>query len=186
MIKNRFVNISPLLILAEGLVSANGIGEGRFIPVVIIDVSVHPKISELFRVHEHAPSGDVLTQWGTVLFKSQFLFLKMQFKSPMEAEFEILFDVVKNTALIDSIMHAQALYIQAGQPGDSVSGTFNKEVPRILAEIPRTFSFEKWDKLAHKVTMKKLRNKGLNRDASRKAATEVLRSGREMWKIRRP
>jgi len=183
---NRLVKISPLQIVTDGIVSVNGVGEGRFIPVVILDVSKRPEIGELLRIHEHAPPGDVLTQWGGVPFNNQLLFLKMQFKSPMECDFEVLFNVFRHTALIDAIMHAQALYIQGGILGDSVSGTFNKAVPRILAEIPRTYSFEKWDKLAHKVTTKKLRDKGLSRDAARKAAAEVLRTGREMWNIRRP
>lgn len=184
MIKFKYQKASPVKIVADGLISAPEVGEGRFIPMILLNTTGRPDIDELLRVHEHTPPGDVITQWAIVPFKSQMV-LHMQFKKPIECQFEILFDIDKQGALVDAIMHAQAVYIQSGQPGESVSGSLSNAKSRILAEIPRTDNFKTWDKVIHKVMTKKMRLKGLDRTTARQAASDVLKTAREMWNVRR-
>lgn len=185
MIKYKVKKISAVKIVGDGLLSAPIIGEGRFIPAMILQTTHRPDIDELLRVHEHTPPGDVLTQWAIVPFRPQCLILQMRFEKPMACEFDILFDVDKNSALIDAIMHAQAVYIQPGVPGDSLSQSMDKNIPRIIAEIPRPDYFEKWNKLILKIMTKKMRAQGMERHVARKAAVDLLKAGREIWNIRR-
>src|ERR1700730_420478 len=53
-----------LRIVADGAIAHSGVGEGRLIPLVILDTSSRPDLEEYIRVHQYAGAGDVKCQWG--------------------------------------------------------------------------------------------------------------------------
>jgi hypothetical protein len=111
------------------------------------------------------------------------MILYMEFLKPMNCEFGILFDAEGKLALIDAIMHAQAVYLQAGKPGDRLSRTI--DATKMIVEVPRGDYFVMWEKRMPKLVAKRMRAKGLSRSDSRKAAPEVIKTMREMWNKRR-
>ena len=48
---------TPVPIVAEGAISSTTLGDGRLIPVLILDTSNRPDIDEFVRVHQHLPAG---------------------------------------------------------------------------------------------------------------------------------
>ena len=54
----------PARIINDAAVATVGVGDGRLIPLVIIDSAERPDIEELVRVHKYLPPGDVKVQWG--------------------------------------------------------------------------------------------------------------------------
>ncbi|HET8600460.1 MAG TPA: hypothetical protein VFL99_09045 [Segeticoccus sp.] len=53
-----------LPVTADGAIATAGVGGGRLVAVVMVDLSGHPQVAKLMRVHKHVGSGDVLSQWG--------------------------------------------------------------------------------------------------------------------------
>ena len=54
----------PVRIVWDAAIATTIIGDGRLIPLLIIDASERPDVSELVRIHKHLPPGDVICQWG--------------------------------------------------------------------------------------------------------------------------
>lgn len=182
---DRLVNI-----VNTGIISDSDRGEGRMIPVLILNTVGHDDITELFRVHEHLPPGDVITQWLWSLASSTALFLRMKYLKPMSCEFTIVFDTHRHVSAIDGILHSQAVYLQSGKEGDTLSSTMQLEAGtaswvRILAEVPRMDFFDVWNKRILKILSKRFREHGLNRHQRDVAAHKQLNSMRQVWGIRR-
>jgi len=181
--KIRLTKVRPVQIVGDGLVSSTERGEGRFIPVLILNTADRPDIDELLRVHQNLPPGDVVTQWSTVLFAKESIVLNMRFIKPMSCKFGIAFDPYKYGVLIDAILYAQALYFLSGKVGDQVSSTTDK--PKILAEVPRLSFLNTWNKRYLRIASRRFRLNGLDRTAAKRAAREMIESIREMWEMRR-
>lgn len=180
----RLTTTKPIRIVGDGLVASSARGEGRFLPVLILDASERPDIDDLIRVHEHLPPGDVLTQWATVPFaKNETLILHMNFIRPMTYEFAIGFNPRIHGLLIDAILYSQGVYILTGREGDTVSNSLDR--PKIIAEVPRSEFYNTWHKMAPSIIQKRFRQQGLSRRESRAAAEDMLRNIREMWNIRK-
>ena len=52
----------PVPILADAAIATEKIGNGKLIPVLILDTSERPDVAELIRIHAHLPQGDVISQ----------------------------------------------------------------------------------------------------------------------------
>lgn len=168
--------IAPVPIVADGGLATRGVGEGRIIPVVIIDTSERPDIEELVRVHEYLGPGDATFQWGQINWKLNTFDLVLQFKRPAEINLVLSFDVDSQGGLVDQIMTSNAMYIQPGIPGDRLSSTL--ESPKVLVELPETGAKQAWDRVHLKSTTKQFRDKGLSRQRAKAAARAAI----EEWR----
>jgi hypothetical protein len=124
-------------IVGNGAILHDEIGEGRFIPVLIIDFGGFSDASDLFIVHRSTVAGDVKTTWSKdfTLFKSKYIFLQIEFLRPMEISFGIRFDLSNQFPLVDSVINANCFYLCSGKLGDQVS---EQKSDRILIEVPET------------------------------------------------
>jgi hypothetical protein len=172
----------PVTIVGDAAIAAASIGDGRLIPLIIIDTSDRPDLNELIRVHEHLPPGDVDVQWGVLPGSVDRIALVLSFKKPVEAIAVLEFNIVEQGILVDQILTAKILYLQSGQPGDRF--ITNPAASRIFIEIPDTGFRERWDKLFHKRVTKDMRTKGLSRQEARQAASQAIREMREFGRLR--
>ena len=109
----------PIYTIQEnGLISDPNWGEGRLIPVVVLNSQKDNNLKELLRIHVTSEgSGDVIVQWGMPLrqfFKPKVWFLVVKFTKPMDFSFIIEFVLEKNPALIDAIIQSRGLYLRYG------------------------------------------------------------------------
>lgn len=181
---------NPVKIVNHSAVSSTGIIDGRFIPVLVIDTFERPDIDELVQFHDTTPSGDVRCSWGSnqahkwkktpVDLSKVALFL--EFERPCETFINIEFDVLKNGAVIDTLLESKTFYLQPGKEGDRFSHDINR--PKIGVEVPDTGFRDLWDELWHKSLVKKFKKTGLNRSESIKAANDTIRETRKMYSYR--
>jgi len=180
----------PVKIVSDAAISSVEVTDGRFIPVLIIDTSERPDIDELVKFHDLTPSGDVRCTWGSNLaykwkktpIDLSKVALFLEFERPCETFINIEFDVLKNGAVIDTILASKIFYLQPGRKGDRFSHDINR--PKIGVEVPDTGFGELWDKLWHKSLVKKFKKTGLNRTDAIKAADDTIREIRKMYSYR--
>src|ERR1700736_891278 len=122
-------------IAGDASVSTVSVGNGRLIPLVILDTRDRPDVEAIIEAHRNglAP-GDVLVTWGELNGRRDHVALVCQFIRPVESLVVIEFAIFPQGILIDQALTAKALYIQGGRPGDRVSNDLKK--PKVLIEIP--------------------------------------------------
>ncbi|MCW5699360.1 MAG: hypothetical protein KIT00_05925 [Rhodospirillales bacterium] len=179
----RKEHIAPFLY--DGAIATTVLGEGRLITVLILDKNKHREIHDLALIHRSVPSGDVKSQWA-MSPENHRVFLHLIFERPIEFEIVIPFNVADEGNLVDNILRSQAVYLQAGQPGDRVSTTFDE--PKVIVEVPQGGFEVKWQKIWLKALTKNARMRGLNRQRAKEAALkaiELIRSFQKgpVWKI---
>ncbi len=172
----------PLRIVADAAIATTILGEGRLIPLVILDTSDRPDVEELIRVHQHLPPGDAECQWGTLDRFKQKVALLLTFKRPAEMVVILEFDIVKQGILVDQALIAKGIYLQSGRDGDRF--ITNPDAPKILVEIPDTGFHDFWNRVFHDHIMKRMRKRGLGRKQAKEAATEVIKEMREFGQFR--
>ena len=172
----------PLRIVADAAIATRNCGEGRLIPLIILDTTERPDIEELIRIHQHITPGDVETQWGKLINSKGTVALILSFKRPSELVIIIEFDIVRQGILVDQILASKGLYIQSGREGDRFIN--NPEAIKILAEIPDTGFLKIWDQLFHDNIMKHMKNRGLSRKEAKNAANKFIKELREFGKLR--
>jgi hypothetical protein len=144
----------PVPIISDGALATVIVGEGRLIPVLILDTSKRSDIEDLVKAHALLPPGDVKSRWGYLNQSKNNIALILSFERPSNILVIIEFNIVDQGVLIEQILNANALYIQPGKKGDRPSDTFNN--PRILVEIPDTIGFIKeWKNIWLKELAKK-------------------------------
>jgi hypothetical protein len=168
---------SPVKIVWDGAVATIGVGEGRLIPLVIIDGSDRPDVEELIRVHQYLPPGDVESKWVQLIKGDEGkICLMLSFKRPVELVAILEFDIISQGGLIDQILTAKALYLQAGREGDRLATTIDS--PRMSVEVPGTGFHDEWNRMFMKWTEKGFRQRGLNRQDAKRATREFI----EKWR----
>lgn len=172
----------PAKIVSDAAIATVNVGEGRMIPLVIIDTSDRPDIEELVRIQEHLPSGDVSVQWGSLEDTPKLVALLIKFIRPVEAFLVLNFDIVKQGVIVDQILLSKALYLQPGQEGDRFANTMDAK--KLLIEIPETGFSNTWDKMLFKHLVKDFREKGLPKYQAREAAKGVIEEWRKFGKLR--
>ena len=155
---------------------------GRLIPLLILDTTNRPDLTEAIRIQSSVPSGDVEFFWGKVSKKSEHISLFLSFKRPTNRNAIIEFDHIKRGILVESILTAKAVYIQAGKPGDRISDNFNK--PKVLIEIPDTGFRPYWDKIFSKSLVRYFRREGYSYKEARLAVKKYLNDIREIIQFR--
>lgn len=178
----RIFNELPVPIVADAAISTKAIGDGRLIPLVILDTTDRPDLDELMRVHEHVRPGDVVSQWATLQDSSARLGLLLSFKKPMEMTVLLAFDIAKQGGLVDQIIRTRGLYIQAGRKGDRFIA--NPDSPKIIIEIPDMGFSREWDNLFLRATIKRMRQSGLTRREAKEAARLHITNWRKFGDFR--
>ncbi len=172
----------PARIISDAAVATIGVGDGRLIPLVIIDSAERPDIEELVRVHEHLPPGDVKVQWGDLKSAPDSIALFLKFTRPAEAFLVLNFDIVKQGGVVDQILSSRALYLQPGREGDRLSNTLHAK--RILIEVPETGFGKTWDGILFKHLVKDFRRKGLPKDQAKEATKGFIEEWRKIGRSR--
>jgi hypothetical protein len=145
---------------------------GRLIPVVMVDASGHPEITELIRAHEHTPAGDCVSQWATALGNSNQVRLRLKFERPVATEFLIEFELPKFGGAIDNILRARSMYLLEGALDSTFTSTEGR--PRILIELPSTGFELAWQRIFRKSISNMFREEGQSRGASRMLADKFI------------
>jgi hypothetical protein len=172
----------PVPIVADAAIATGIIGDGRLIPLIILDASERHDLEELIRVHQYLRPGDVVSQWATIEDGSGRIALLLTFEKPMSMTVLIAFDMTKYGGLIDQIIRAKGLYIQAGKAGDRL--IHNPDKPKLILEIPDTGFSRTWDGLLRKSVVKRMREAGLSRREAKDAARLIIIEWRKFGDFR--
>lgn len=168
----------PVPIAADAAISTVIFGEGRLIPLLILNTSNRPDIEDMIKAQVHLPPGDVESQWGRLLEMESTVSLILKFTRPSEVFVLLCFNVSKQGILIETILKSKALYLQAGRPGDRFITTI--DTPRMLIEVPDMDFQKEWNKIWPKEIAKTLRSDGLKRKEAKLAAEKIIK---EMQKV---
>lgn len=178
----------PVPIVSDPIMATKGIGQGSFIPVLILDTSERQDIETMVEAHRYLGSGDVRCNW--TIHKRPFGLdsprLILQITKPSKCVVIIEFDLAKSQGvLVDQILWAQGVYLQPGRPGDRIATAYNNL--RILVEAPTNIAFQARFRLLHeKAIVRRLRKRGLNRQQSRRAAREIQDKYRSVFRTAVP
>jgi hypothetical protein len=162
----------PVRIVGDAAIAQHGLGEGKLIPLLILDTRNRPDIDELIRVHEHLPPGDVLSQWAQVENRTGTISLILQFQRPSKVTIIVEFDIVQQGVLVDQILRARTVFLQAGRPGDRF--ITNPDAQKISAGIAEGGFSGLWDSMWHKHLTTDMRASGLKRSEAKRAARQVI------------
>ena len=172
----------PVPIVSDAAIAAAALGDGRLIPLLIIDTTARPDLTEFIRIQEHLPPGDVDIQWGFLPESKDRVALVLSFKKPLEAVAILEFDVVTQGVLVDQILTAKVLYLQSGRSGDRFKTT--RDAVRVFVEVPDTGFRKRWDGLFHKQLARNMRAKGLSGKQAKQAAAEAIEVMRSVGQLR--
>ncbi len=172
----------PVPIVGDGAIATVTLGEGRMIPVLIIDTSERPDVEDLIKAQEQQPQGDVQSQWGRLSRSKSHVSLVLVFQRPSNVLLILEFDAVRQGILIESILTSKALYIQPGRMGDRLSSTLDNS--RILVEVPERGFWQEWRNIWHRKLEKYFRKEGLKRSDAREAARTAISQVREICEFR--
>ena len=171
-------------VIGNGCLSSTEIGEGRFLPSLIIDTEGDVEVSELIALHKTAPPGDTDLSWGipATFFKSDTITLILEFIRPMKVNFGIDFSVKENHSIIDGIIQSRGFYLQVGSVGDKIS-EFKNDF--ILIEVPDLSFDEYWEKILFDLVKDNLKKNGVKRKEVNNLTAEHIKKMREVWNVRR-
>ncbi|HEX8646559.1 MAG TPA: hypothetical protein VF715_06635 [Thermoleophilaceae bacterium] len=162
---------------------AGPVADGRLVPVLILDTAARPEVTEMVRVHEHLPPGDVLSQWGSALNDDDAVTLLLEFQRPVAVDVTLVFSIERQAVLVESILNAGALYLQPGKPGDRFRDKLDEA--RILIEVPSTGFEPHWERLLHKRMVKVMAGRlGISRRKARPAAERHIAEIRSLTRLR--
>jgi hypothetical protein len=165
----------PLRIVADAAIATVALGHGKLIPLVILDTSERPDVTEFVRIHSFLPPGDVRVSWVQYPRGKKNLSLLIQAIRPSEVTFIIAFDLDSpHCVIVEQIIRTRALYVQPGRDGDRLVTTM--DMPRILVEIGDLGFDETWNYLLDAAMIRQFRSSGMSKaqakDASKKLVTE--------------
>ncbi len=160
-------------IIDDGAIATEKVGEGRMVPVVILDCTEIIELRDLIYAHEeNLPPGDVECTWGTITKDKTKVVLILNFIKPKNLEVSLHFDIEKQYSIIDGILIANGLYLQPTESGKKVSQGLQKK--KIIVEIPDTGFSSKWEDLYSKMLVKKFKKSGFSRSEAIKK-TEIFK-----------
>jgi hypothetical protein len=186
VVKPRYVTIvaQPHEVKAVRIVGDAGIAhpdvaEGRMIPVVIVDTSDRPDIDEMIKVHEHLKTGDLIANWSQRMGHPNEVELALTFVRPVEIKVFIEFDLTRNHGmLVEGILAAKALYLQAGREGDRLGR--NIKAAKVIMGIPDTGFRDGWEKIYLNYAISKFKMEGMSRTNAKRSAKEYISNARSM------
>lgn len=173
----------PVPIVWDATVASVGVGEGKMIPLLILDTSRRPDIETMLLAHKHSGPGDVISGWSIPSrFNTSHVSLVLEQTKPSHCVIILEFNVADRGGVVDQIVQAQGVYIQSGREGDRLANTLDKQ--RILVEVPTRDFKSEWDKIFRKQLRKKFRRDGLSRQAAKNAVDEFLKEWRQFGALR--
>ncbi|WPV00041.1 hypothetical protein SNE26_28935 [Mucilaginibacter sp. cycad4] len=180
--KIKTYSIKVFQVIADGVLSAPGIGEGRFIPSLIVNGIEDQELVDLISIHQETPPGDAIFLWTRPLWDRSKIILNVAFKKPMIIEFGIEFNLPTQNTLIDGIIQSRGFFLQVGREGDKPSTLFSD---RILLEVPEMGFDKKWDEILIAIIRSKYKKLRYPKNDLTAATNKHIRSMRELWSIRR-
>lgn len=165
-------------IVGDGAIADPDLGDGRLIPVLILDCAEHRQLEDLIVAHKDTLPGDVTTTWSRKLFGKNQVFLTFEFHRPVETSATIAFDVSAKGGLVDCIINVRGVYLQPLTSGTNVSGGMGK--PKILVEVPPTTTFPGWKEIYLRSVEKSYRKRGLSKAQAQSAAKGHIARLREL------
>jgi hypothetical protein len=173
----------PVPIARDAAVASVGVGDGRMIPLLILDTSRRPDIETMILAHEHAGPGDVMSVWSIPSrFDTSHVSLILMQTKPSRCVIILKFNVADQGGVVDQIVQAQGVYIQPGRVGDRLGTTLDKG--KILVEVPSKEFKSEWDRIFRKQLRKKFRKEGLSRQEAKTAADGFMKEWRQFGSIR--
>jgi hypothetical protein len=169
-------------IVGDAAIAAVGVGHGRLIPLIIVDMTNRPDLAEVIEAQLHLPAGDVVVQWGSLPKRHDHIALILRFLRPTERVAIIEFDIARQGIVVEHILQSNGLYIQAGKVGDRLKHDLSR--PRMLIEVPDTGIRASWDQLYFDAVVKRARKEGLGRRDAKDVARKTLGQIREVAKFR--
>jgi hypothetical protein len=184
MIKKIKVDHPFYKIVSDGGMSSPSVGEGRFLPALIIDVEDTVEVTELIKLHEGIPPGDTELTWAMpdTFFSPKTISLNLKFLKPMKVEFGIDFRLNDQYSLVDGIIQSRGFYLMTGKAWDRVSNLIDES---ILIEVPNMEFDKKWNEMLIDILKKKYRKMGASRKDTQKHVNEHIKSMRSVWNVRR-
>ncbi|SRR5258708_7680294 len=176
----RSENLVP--VVRDGAIASPTMGEGRLIPVLVIDCAKRIDLRDLIYAHESLPPGDVKVTWGGRSKRPDSVLLMLEFERPGKLEAIFEFDVMRQGGLVDGILHAHGVYLQPTESGNRVIEGIDKG--KILVEIPDTGFLPYWNSLYGEAVVKFYRKQGFSKKQARTAMEEHLKRLRELWSRR--
>ncbi|MCK7598087.1 hypothetical protein M0G74_12465 [Microbulbifer sp. CAU 1566] len=174
--KSKYSDNHFVPVVRTGGIATAELGEGRLIPVLILDCKNHKSLLELIYLHEDSPPGDVKCTWGA---NSKFFYLLFDFSRPTEVSCGVKFEISSQWRVADGIVRAKGVYLQPIDSGENVlAGIHNSKV---LVEVSPEAKMEDWDARIIKFLRKKLRKNGFTRKDSISASKSTLDENREFW-----
>ena len=175
----------PVPIVSDAAVATALWGEGRTIPLLILDTSSRPDVDALVQAHlELGIPGDARSDWSLGSRKRNPVpQLILRFTKPSECLLLIEFDMPKRGLFVDQVLWAQGLYLQPGRPGERLITTMDN--PRILVEIPTNEVFQEVFRPIHEKAIHRMfRKEGMTRAAAKRSTRLYLKEWRNAFQRR--
>ena len=180
------VEAEPVPIVADASIATVAVGDGRIIPIIILDTSKRPDIEDMVKAHHHAGSqGDLTSAWGRpdTFFDTGTVRLILTFEKQSRCLILLQFDIRQYGGLVDNIILSQGLYVQPGRPGDRLGTTFDN--PRVLAEVPSREFQSEWIKMLRKALRKRFQKEhGMSRAKAKLATDKYIDQWRKLLSMR--
>ena len=178
----------PVPIIADGAIATVHWGEGRTIPVLIIDTSTRPDVENFIgSQHRTQIVGDAESMWS---FNKRPRglprpLLLLNFTKPTQCLLIIEFEIPRQGVLVDQILWSHGLYLQPGRPGERLSATL--ENPRLIIEVPPNEIFRgEFESVYKKAIFRHFRREGMSRTHAKKGVDSYLRKQRDVFRRRVP
>lgn len=172
----------PLRIVGDGMMATAKVGDGRMIPVLIVNTADRPDIEHLVRAHSSLPPGDVESAWGELIGAKGYVGVILKFLRPVRCDAIIAFECMHQGILVDMTLQAGMFYLQPGRPGDKLSQTLDH--PRIVVEIYGDGFRGPWNKIYLRAMTKRAQAQGLTRKEADAAARAMISKSREVLQRR--
>lgn len=170
----------PVRVVGDGAIQSEGVADGRFLPVLIIDTTDRPDIVEHVRLHKNSGTGDVETTWCKL--EESDVGLLLSFKAPTKTSLILTFNVSKQYSLIDLVVQSRGLYLQCGKQGDRLRDTLDK--PKIAIEVAKSGFDQPWEKLLLSTVRQQLKVSGIDGRTAKRTALEHVHQMRRLASLR--
>lgn len=174
----------PVRIVGDAALSTRGLHGGRLLPLLLLDTSDRPDISEFIRIHSKTSElGDVKTQWCQIQGHDRTAVLLLTFIRPVELFMILEFDIVRQGILVAQALAGQGMYLAiAEHEADRLKENIDR--PKVLIDVPDTGFGKTWDDLFYKHLAEDFRGRGLSRSDSRRAARSAIEELRKFGSLR--
>lgn len=171
-------------IVGDGAIAHPDIGEGRLIPVLIVNCENHTALHDLILIHDDTPPGDVVVRWGQRVFDKKHIYLTLDFARPVATSVSLCFDIAKQGGLVDWIINTRGVYLQPSASGMKVLEGIDQ--PKIIVEIPPGTTLPGWESIYRNSVIRNYRKNGCTRAEAKEATAQHLARLRELSAKRIP